>query len=287
MKVGAVFPQTETSGDPGAIREYVEAVEAFGYAHLVFYDHVLGASLDRPGGWRGPYTDKDPFHEILVTLGYLAGITTRLELATGILILPQRQTALVAKQAAEVDLLSGERLRLGVGLGWNRVEYEALGEDFSNRGQRIEEQVEVMRRLWTEPLIDFKGRFHTISKAGLNPLPRRQIPVWMGGTALPAKRRIARMADGWMMNTPTEKDPKGALSQMKELVQEAGRSPKDFGIEVRFSITDGLEQAAQEMSDWHELGITHATVNTMGAGLEWPRGHVEALRQMTDAYRES
>src|ERR1700730_17841842 len=159
MKLGAIFPQTESSTDPGALREYVQAVEAIGYAHLGLYDHVLGASPDRPGGWRGPYTHEDLFHEVMVVLGYIAAITTRIELVTEILVLPQRQAARVAKQAAEVDLLSGGRLRLGVGLGWNRVEMEALGMDFTTRGRRSEEQIEVMRRLWTEPLVDFKGEF--------------------------------------------------------------------------------------------------------------------------------
>ena len=286
MKVGAVFPQTETTADPGAIREYVTAVEELGYSHVVFYDHVLGASPDRPGGWRGPYTDSDPFHEVFVVLGYIAAITTKLELATGVLVLPQRQTALVAKQAAEVDILSGGRLRLGVGLGWNRVEYEALGQEFTNRGRRVEEQVEVLRRLWAEPVVDSKGEFHSISLAGINPLPGRRIPVWMGGSAEAAKRRLARIADGWMMNTPSEKDPRGALAHVRELVAEAGRDAGDFGVEVRFAITDGLEKTAEEMTEWHALGISHATVNTMRAGLEWPGGHIEALRRLREVYRE-
>jgi probable F420-dependent oxidoreductase len=285
MKVGVVFPQTETSGDPRALREYVEAVESMGYAHLVLYDHVLGADPDRPGGWSGPYTDRDPFHEVFVALGYIAAITSRIELVTEVLILPQRQTALVAKQAAEVDMLSGGRLRLGVGLGWNAVEYQALGEDFGNRGRRVEEQVEILRRLWTEPVVDFKGEFHSIPKAGLNPLPGRRIPVWMGGTADAAKRRAARIADGWMMNTPTEKDPRGALSRVRELVVDAGRSPSDFGVEVRFAVTDGLEKAAEEVSEWRLLGISHATVNTMHGGLRWPGGHLEALRRFSELYR--
>lgn len=286
MKVGVVFPQTETSSDPAALRTYVEAVESMGFAHLVLYDHVLGAHPDRPGGWRGPYTDKDPFHEVFVTLGYMAAITSRLELVTGVLVLPQRQTALVAKQAAEVDVLSGGRLRLGVGLGWNEVEYGALGEDFSNRGRRVEEQVEVIRHLLAEPVVDFNGEFHKISRAGLNPLPGRRIPIWMGGTRGVAKRRAARIADGWMMNTPSEKDPRAALVEVRQMVVDAGRNPGDFGVEVRVRVAGGVDQTAAEVAEWQELEISHATINTMGAGLEWPQGHIDTLRRFTEVYRE-
>jgi probable F420-dependent oxidoreductase len=283
MKVGSVFPQTETSPDPGPIREYAQAVEELGYAHVVLYDHVLGASPDRPGGWRGPYTDTDPFHEVFVVLGYIAAVTARIELATGVLVLPQRQTALVAKQAAEVDLLSNGRLRLGVGLGWNAVEYEALGMDFRTRGRRTEEQLEVMRLLWTNPVVDFHGEFHDITLAGINPMPTRSIPVWMGGTAPAAKERIARVADGWMVNTPTEKDPKAAVADMRQRVGVAGREPDEFGIEVRIALSDGVEKAVEQMSEYHDLGVSHVTVNTMRGGLSWPEGHIDALRRFAAA----
>ena len=286
MKVGVVFPQIETTADPAAIREYVTAVEQMGYAHIALYDHVLGASPDRPGGWRGPYTDSDPFHEVFVTLGYMAALTTEIELVTEVLILPQRQTALVAKQAAQVDVLSGGRLRLGVGLGWNRVEYEALGEDFGTRGRRAEEQVEVLRRLWTDRLVDFHGEFHSVPLAGINPLPTRVIPVWMGGTAAAAKARLARIADGWMMNTPTERDPRGALAEVRELVAAAGRAPADFGVEARFVLGNDVEKTVAEVSEWQQRGISHATINTMGAGMTWPGGHLDALSRFRAAYRE-
>ena len=286
MKVGVVFPQTESSADPGALRAYVQAVEGMGFAHLALYDHVLGASPERAGGWRGPYTDKDPFHEVFVTLGYVAAITETIELVTEVLILPQRQTALVAKQAAEIDILSGGRLRLGVGLGWNRVEYEALAEEFGNRGRRVEEQVAILRRLWTEPVVDFHGEFHDISQAGLNPMPGRRIPVWFGGTAEAAKLRAARVADGWMMNTPTESDPRSALAQMRQLVLDAGRHPADFGVEVRFGLAGDPGKTGSEVAEWHALGISHATLNTMRGGLAWPDGHIEALRRFTEVYRE-
>ena len=279
MQLGVVFPQAESGTDVRAIRTYVEAVEAAGFQHLVAYDHVLGASPDRPGGWRGPYTFEHLFHEVMVFFGYLAAITSRIELATEILILPQRQTVLVAKQAAEIDVLSGGRLRLGVGLGWNPVEFEALGEDFHTRGRRIEEQIDVMRRLWSEPLVEFSGEHHTISNAGLNPLPTRQISIWMGGSAEQAKRRIARLADGWMINLPGEKDPDSLPQQMRTYVEEAGRDPLAFGIDVRVGVRDGIDKALSVAARWQGLGVTHLTVDTQRAGLEFPGGHLEMLHR--------
>ena len=171
MRIGVVYPQTEYSSDPGAIRAFAQTAETLGFSHILIYDHVLGASPDRPGGWSGPYTHLDPFQEPFVLFGYMAAITERIEFATGIIVLPQRQTALVAKQAATLDILCGGRLRLGVGIGWNTVEYQALNEDFHTRGKRSEEQVELLRRLWCEPLVNFNGKWHTIIDAGLNPLP--------------------------------------------------------------------------------------------------------------------
>jgi probable F420-dependent oxidoreductase len=283
MKLGVIFPQTESSPDPGALGEYVQAVEEIGYEHVAFYDHVLGVSPDRPGGWLGPYSDKDLFHEVFVVLGYIAAFTTRLELVSEILVLPQRQTALVAKQAAEIDILSGGRLRLGVGLGWNQVELEALGEDFGTRGRRIEEQVDVLRRLWSEPVVDFDGEFHHLPKVGINPLPARQIPIWMGGTSEAAKRRIARIADGWMMNTPIEPDPVAGLEQMRGLVEQAGRDLSTFGIEARVGLRKGIDRAADLAEDWSQRGVSHLAINTMSAGLEWPGGHVDALRRLYQA----
>jgi probable F420-dependent oxidoreductase len=279
MRVGVVFPQTETDADAGALREYVQAVEGMGYDHVALYDHVLGASPDRPGGWRGPYTDQHPFHEVFVTLGFIAAITSRLGLVTGVLVLPQRQTALVAKQAAEVDILSGGRLRLGVGLGWNKVEFEALGEEFNNRGRRVEEQVALLRRLWTEPVVDFRGDFHRVSSAGLKPLPGRRVPIWMGGTARAAKLRLARIADGWMMNSGTEEDPRAALAEVRQMVADAGREAQDFGVEVRVGVSSGLDRTSQRLREWADLGVSHASINTMGAGLSWPQGHLDTLRR--------
>src|SRR5512137_2111492 len=222
MKIGLVFPQTEIGSDPAAIRDYAQTAEGLGFSHLLAYDHVLGANPDRPGGWSGTYTHLSPFHEVFVLLSYLAGLTTRLGLVTGIVILPQRQTALVAKQAASLDVLSGGRLRLGVGLGWNAVEYACLNENFHSRGKRIEEQVALMRRLWTEPLVNFQGRWHNIVDAGLNPLPvQRPIPVWFGGTAEAALRRIARLADGWIISSRSPADVRPDLARLESFIEQA------------------------------------------------------------------
>lgn len=283
MKLGVVFPQNESSADPGAIREYAQAVEGLGFDHLAIYDHVLGADPDREDTPRGPYTDKDPFHEVFVVMTYMAALTTRIEMVPEILVLPQRQTALVAKQAAELDILSGERLRLGVGLGWNHVEYEALGMDFHNRGRRIEEQVEVMRRLWTEPLVDFHGEFHDISRAGILPLPARTIPVWFGGTADAAKRRLARIADGWMMNIGIESDPVAALEQVRAYVAEAGRDAMSFPVDVRISLRTEVSRAVGFTREWAERGVSHISASTAGAGLDWPSGHIKRLREFREA----
>src|SRR6266550_4535396 len=199
MKIGVVLPQTEIGNDPAAIKAYGEAVEGMGFTHVLVFDHVLGANPERPGGWKGPYTYRHAFHEPFVLFGFLAAATRRVGLVTGIIILPQRQTALVAKQAAAVDVLSGGRLRLGVGVGWNAVEFEALGERFTNRGARIEEQIAVLRALWARDLVTIEGQWHRVTDAGLNPLPPRStIPIWMGGESEPVVRRAARLADGWM-----------------------------------------------------------------------------------------
>ena len=212
MRIGAVLPTTEIGSDPAALRDFAQAVEALGFSQLLLYDHVLGADPDRPGGWQGPYTIAHPFHEVFVTIAYLAAATTTLEFATCVLVLPQRQTALVAKQAAQLAVLSGDRFRLGIGSGWNYVEYEALDQNFHNRGRRQEEQVALMRRLWTEPVVDFQGEFHTVSRAGIDPRPRRPIPVWFGGSAEPQLKRAARIGDGWSPRPPRRPPPRPIAS---------------------------------------------------------------------------
>jgi probable F420-dependent oxidoreductase len=278
MRIGAVFPQTEIGDDPAVIRAWARAVELLGYQHVLAFDHVLGAGIGNRPGWRG-YTSADGFHEVFVLFGYLAAITETVELVTGVLVLPQRQTALVAKQAAEVDVLSGGRLRLGVGIGWNEVEYVALGETFGNRGVRSEEQVEVLRALWADPTITYSGRWHKIDDAGLNPLPvRRQIPVWFGGSAEAVLRRVGRLGDGWLPQRGPDEEARGMLGRIRQYAREAGRDPREIGFEPRLSIGRVPQEGwADFAADWRELGATHICVNTMGAGFTTADDHIAAL----------
>jgi probable F420-dependent oxidoreductase len=282
MDIGVVFPQVESGQDPAAIRDYGQAVEGMGYTHALVFDHVLGANPDRPGGWKGPYTYKHAFHEPFVLFGFLAGVTSRLGLATGIVILPQRQTALVAKQAAAVDVLSGGRLRLGVGVGWNPVEFEALGESFKNRGKRVEEQIEVMRALWKSELITFEGQWHRIPDAGLNPLPpRRGIPIWMGGESEVVVQRAARLADGWMPHFRPGTAAQAVVDDLHARIRAAGRDPGQFGIEGRLTLAQVPEgQWAAELAAWRAMrGISHLCVNTMNLGLTSLADHVRTLER--------
>ena len=287
MKVGVVFPQTEIGSDPAVIRDYAQATEGAGYHHLLVFDHVLGGKLERFDklGRRPPYTDETPFHEPFVLFGYLAAVTQRLELVTGIIILPQRQTALVAKQAAAVDVLTGGRLRLGVGIGWNYVEYEALNEDFHTRGRRVSEQIAVMRKLWTEPTVTFDGAYHHIDRAGINPLPvQRPIPVWMGGMVEPVLRRLAQTADGWFPQFQPGDEARQTLDRLRGYITEAGRAPSAVGIEGRFGLAiGGPAEWVQRAREWRDIGATHLSVNTMGAGLASPRDHIDAVLKVKQA----
>ena len=280
MKLGVVFPQTEIGSDPGALREFAQAAEDLGYSQILAYDHVLGADPTDRSDWKGAYTMHDSFHEPFVLFGYLAGLTKEITLATGIIILPQRQTVLVAKQAAEVDVLSNGRLRLGIGLGWNRVEYEALGEDFHNRGRRVEEQIKVLRALWTQESVTFEGEWHTITGAGLNPLPiQRPIPIWMGGKADAVVRRVGALADGWIPPIKPDADGRKRVEQMYAFAGEAGRDPSAIGISGRTDINGTEDDWATAVAAWHDLGATHLDVSTMRAGLESPQHHIDAIRR--------
>lgn len=282
MKLGVVFPQTEFGNDPLAIRDYAQAVEGLGYHHLLVYDHVLGASTAHRPHWTGPYTSETPFHEPFVLFGFLAAATWQLELVTGVIILPQRQTALVAKQAAAVDVLSNGRLRLGVGLGWNEVEYQALNEDFHTRGARLEEQVTLLRALWKAPVITFQGRYHQVEAAGINPLPiQRPIPVWFGGHAEPMLKRAARLADGWFPLRLPDDEARAMIERLHGYLAAAGRNPATFGIEASLNVRDGDETVwAARAAGWRTLGATHLCINTMGAGFRSPKAHIEALRRV-------
>jgi probable F420-dependent oxidoreductase len=285
MQIGVVFPQTEIGASPAAVRDYIQAAEGLGYAHALVFDHVLGADARRYTDWNGPYSHLDMFHEPFVLFGYLAALTRQLKLVTGVIILGQRQTALVAKQAAEVDVLTGGRLRLGVGIGWNQVEYEALGTNFHDRGRRSEEQIAVMRALWTQEVVNFKGRWHQITDAGLNPLPvQRPIPIWLGGRAEAVVKRVGRIADGWFPQFPPDKAGEDTLNRMRQYAREAGRDPSTIGIEGRISFAGGnADMWAQAAEAWQKLGATHLSVNTMRAGLSSPDEHIKAIRQFKEA----
>jgi probable F420-dependent oxidoreductase len=282
MRIGAVFPQTEIGADPGDIRAYAQAVEGMGFTHILAYDHVLGADATARPGWSGPYTSETMFHEVFVLFGYLAAITTQVELVTGVLILPQRQTALVAKQAAEVDVLTGGRTRLGVGVGWNEVEFQALGEDFHDRGKRIEEQIAVLRRLWTEPSVTFQGRWHTVEAAGINPLPaQRPIPIWIGGHADAVLRRVARLGDGWLPQRLPDATAREEVERLRGYIREAGRPESAVGIEARLSLVRVPDEAGWRSfaEGWQALGATYLTINTMGMGFTTVDQHLDALRR--------
>jgi probable F420-dependent oxidoreductase len=278
MRIGVVFPQNELGGDPGAVRAYGERVEELGYTHLLAYDHVVGADPAVHTGWQGPVDIRSTFHEPLVMFGYLAAVTTTLELVTGVIVLPQRQAALVAKQAAEVHLLSNGRLRLGVGLGWNAVEYEALGANKNNRGKRSEEQVEVLRRLWTEDSVTFDGRYHRLTGVGLAPMPvQRPIPVWFAAASDPGYERAGRLGDGWFPMLEPGPDLDYARAQVDKAAIAAGRDPAAIGMEAQISWTGDPDAVVAGLHAWAQAGATHVSINTMGAGLGSVDEHLAVL----------
>jgi probable F420-dependent oxidoreductase len=293
VKFGAIFPTTEIGSDPLAIRDWAQAAEALGYEHMIAYDHVLGAQhVNRKPPLGGPYTERDPFHEPLTLFAYLAAVTQRIELATGVLILPQRQTALVAKQAAEVDLLSGGRLRLGVGSGWNYVEYTALGVPWERRGARMEEQVELLRRLWREPIVDYTGKFHRVERAGILPLPGRTIPIWYGAFAPVALQRAARTGDGVFFAAPPSR-VQPLHEKLLGWLRDAGRTAAGFGSEASVDFSADPGSWARELELWNAAGGTHLSLRAMdtaseqvGAkrvGYRGPQDYIDALRKFRDA----
>jgi probable F420-dependent oxidoreductase len=284
MRIGVVFPQTELGGVPGAVRAFATAASELGYAHIAVFDHVVGADPAVHRGWSGPYDVQTTFHEPLVLFGYLAALTS-LELVTSILILPQRQTVLVAKQAAEIDLLTQGKLRLGVGLGWNEVEYEALGQNFSDRGARLAEQVALLRRLWTETSVTVAGEHEHVTGAGIAPLPvQRPIPVWIGARADVALRRAGRIADGWF---PMDQ-PGPALARSTAIVHaaavQAGRDPATLGMEGRITLGSGSSSSIdQQIAAWRDAGATHLSINTMRAGFSTVDQHIATLASASQA----
>lgn len=289
MRIGAVYPQIEVSADPGAAKAFAVAVEDLGYDHILAFDHVVGGN---PSGNAREhfYTNQHAFLEPLMCFAHMAAVTERIEFISGILISPQRQTVLIAKQAATLDFLSGGRLRLGIGIGWNTIEYEALGTDFSVRGKRSEEQIDLLRRLWTEPLVTFDGKWDRITDAGINPLPKqRPIPIWIGGHKDVAVHRAARLADGWLPLFPPDERGAAKVATFKQYVADAGRDMADVGLESWINVgnyDDGFgalclseESWHQWTSGWKELGATHISVNTMKSGFTSVDQHIEKLAQ--------
>jgi probable F420-dependent oxidoreductase len=285
MKYGVVFPQTEIGSDPGAVREYAQAAEELGYENIIVFDHVLGANAESRPGWSGAYRHTDSFHEPFVLYGFLARITETIGLTTAVIILPQRQTVLAAKQAAAIDVLSNGRLRLGIGTGWNAVEYEALGENFHDRGRRSEEQIALMRELWTNELVTFNGRWHTVTDAGLNPLPvQRPIPVWFGGKADQVVKRVAETGDGWFPLFPPNDEGREPFDRMREMATAAGRDPAHIGIESFIGHRGRPpDEWVADVKTWTDMGATHLSVNTMNSGITSPQGHIDAIRASKEA----
>lgn len=293
MKIGAIFPTPEIGTDPAVIRDWAQAAENLGYSHILLYDHVLGAvHADREPKLMGPYTETDPYHEVFVTLGFLAGVTSSIEFATGVLILPQRQTALVAKQAAEVDILSGGRLRLGLGTGWNYVEYESLNMDYADRGKRFDEQVDLLRKFFREPVIDYTGDYHRIDRAGILPLPRPDLPIWFGGFSDVAFRRAVRKGDGFIFGSSPER-MQTMFARVQELLAAEGRDPATFGADAAIDFSAGEESWQRNVELWKKLGGTHISLRAMDTAAEFsgekhvgysgPQAYIDALEAFMKA----
>ena len=280
---GIVFPQTEIGADPGAVKAFAQGAEALGFDGLMIYDHVVGADLSHRPHWNGWYDLKDMFHEIFVVMGYIAALTERIQLVSGIVILPQRQTTLVAKQAAEVDILSGGRLTLGIGVGWNDVEFTALNEDFTNRGKRCEEQIEVMRALWTTESVDFDGKYHHLPEVGIKPLPvQRPIPIYLGGTADVVLQRAARMGDGWFpMDSATDAAP--MVEKLARFCEQAGREYSQFDVPCTISLADNdMDWVAGQIQAWKQLGASGFYLDTMNAGCKGVDDHLEVAAEFKE-----
>ena len=295
MKFGAIFPTPEIGTDPAAIRDWAQAAENLGYNHILLYDHVLGAEhAGREPKFTGPYTEQDPYHEVFVTLGFLAGVTSKIEFTTGVLVLPQRQTALVAKQAAEVDILSGGRLRLGVGTGWNYIEYESLGMNWEDRGKRFDEQVDLLRRFWREPVLDYTGDHHRIDRAGLLPRPRPDLPIWFGGFSDVAMRRATKKGDGFIYGTSPER-VQVMFERAVELLAAQGRDPASFVHESSIDFSQGEASWQRNLDLWRDLGGTHLSLRAMDTaavyvgekhvGYKGPQDYIDALETFMKAVR--
>jgi probable F420-dependent oxidoreductase len=294
MKVGVIYPQAELPTDAGAVRAYTHAVESLGFSHILVYDHVIGANRASRPGWKGFYDLDSIFHEPLTLFSFMAGITSKIRFISGVVILPQRQTVLVAKQTACLDVLSHGRLSLGVGTGWNEVEYEALGADFSARGKVFEDQIGVLRALWTERAVTIKTPYHTVTDAGINPLPvQRPIPIWFGGGGThpvwntpnveKVVRRIARLGDGWLTTLDLE-EGKALLPKFRDYCREYGREPNAVGIDaLMFAWDKTKENWTGNVEAWHGLGATQMSISTMRDNLAGVDAHLRRLEEVRHA----
>lgn len=280
MEIGAVIPHNEIGNDPGAIRAFAQGAEELGLTHLLVYDHVVGVDRNRPGGFEGPYDSDTAFHEPMVLFGFLAACTTTVDLVTAILIVPQRQTVLVAKQAAELAILSNDRFRLGIGVGWNAVEYDALNEEFGNRGKRQEEQVDLMRRLWTEDAFSYSGEYHSFEHASILPRPSKPVPVLFGGSAPALLDRCARLGDGWIpLGSPNEKTA-DRIAEMRRVRAAAGKGWDDFTIHAQAQWGGGTPERWRSHAErWAGLGATHLAVATHNAGPTDVDGHLARIAE--------
>ena len=286
MEYGVVLPHNEIGRDPGAMKAFVQGAEALGAKQLLIYDHVLGADRSRPGGFKGPYDKDVAFHEPLTTFAYIAGVTETIELVTTILILPQRQTALVAKQVAEIAMLSNNRFRLGIGTGWNKVEYESLNVPFERRGARQAEQVELLRALWQEDSLDYTGKFHRVDMASINPRPDQHIPIWFGGAAPAALKRCARLGDGWIPLMGANDAAKAAVALLKSERTAAGKSWDGFEILAQAQYAGGTpERWLSQSSKWQEIGATKIAVATHNAGDTDVDGHLKRIEEYFSVVR--
>jgi probable F420-dependent oxidoreductase len=281
MQLNAMFPTRDIGNDPAKIRDWAQAAEDLGFAYIEVPDHVFGATAR--DGWTPRYNERDPFHETFVTLGFLAAVTRKIRLSSGILIAPQRQTGLIAKQAAEVDLLSGGRLRLGIGGGWNHVEYEALGADWKTRGARQAEQAEVLRRLWSEDLVDYAGRFHNLKGVNIVPPPvQRPIPIWFGGSSDAVVKRAARLGDGWMPIMAPDEEAKQKVAMLREEIRKQGRDPARFGIEGWLRMHDADPRRwAQGVEGWRRLGADFVMLYPMWRAPKL-EDQIETLREFRE-----
>lgn len=283
MRIGIILPQTEIGPDPAVLARYATLAEEAGFDFIDVYEHVVGADTAERPDWAGPYDLDSQFHEPFVLFGFLAAHTSRIELSTAVLVLPQRQTALVAKQAAEADVLTGGRVRLGVGIGWNPVEYDALGLPFRNRAARYEEQIELLRRYWTERSVTFEGTWERVDAAGIWPMPVQQpIPIWLGGGAVePVLKRIGRLGDGWLSTVLPGYGLAEAVEVIRRSADAAGRDPDTIGIQGGIGVGPEIDvdRMQHHLDKWEAAGASHVVVSAIDSG-RTPDQHLEVVQAL-------